>query len=130
MNDIACAESSLKAVPPELDMNRVGNFWLEEELLIAVLKGEFVIDGWPEDATVLAVAPSFERRAICIKVWSASFQPVMPGARPPTLGNFHQIGSRVERIEGADGRKRFVLVSENAERIDLPDGRVRFREFL
>lgn len=104
---------------------RVGIYYIPEERLLSILRGEMEIAGLPNDAKMDAVYHDFSRGAFGVRIASETFQEVEPGNIIPKVGAGNPFTYRIEAIGD-----RTIAVAENAERIERTDGSVKFREFF
>lgn len=99
LNRVLMPVADAIAGPPRADgeddpRNRVGDFWLPEQGLFALLSGvgaglfRVHTRGFPEGARLVGVAYQWERRAWLCRFQSAEFAPVPDGMPVPVLGEF------------------------------------------
>lgn len=104
---------------------------IDQDFLIAILRGEYEIEGWPADARVIGVNANWERHGIDVLVESETFDVVPTGMNPPRLGSWERFCTfKVVQVASPPNRHSCYAVPEGTEQIDLPGGRVKFREFL
>lgn len=58
----------------ENELSRSKNFFLDHATLMSILEGKSKIVGLPDDAVILGVRESFERRSLMIGIWSQEFE--------------------------------------------------------